>query len=391
MTGGSSTRVAAALPKADDRADYIWSITRSDLGEYRAHVTDYVNFQVLEASSDQLDLFELAGWEQGLWFVCTVVNLAAFAFWVVYIFEIIQAEVDALRAQQEAAAEEGVVAYKNLLGPGQNMSHVPGADVEGGEITTVADQVKLTPGGADDAVVLAAYFWMPGLLLLLVVLACGGLKGLLPYLAGWVVVAGCQGRGIRVRGINQPPCAMDSQGWWRWWFVVTYSYLAALLWMFRPVEDSPYLLMGADIDHLDTSLGVEADEDAVEYPSSSSGGGGGGANGGPLGYPRAGGRSVEMTGHSGSPAGGNNSSQLGAKPGTLSAMAAGVGTAAGSALVGDLPLTLPAIRTSLGGGRPEAAAAGQQQQQQQPPRWSLGDEDELHEIKLHNLSPQKRD
>lgn len=30
----------------------------------------------------------------------------------------------------QAAAEEGVVAYKNLLGPGQNMSHVPGADVE---------------------------------------------------------------------------------------------------------------------------------------------------------------------------------------------------------------------------------------------------------------------
>jgi hypothetical protein len=139
---------------------------------------------------------------------------------------------------------------------------------------------------------------------------------------------------------------------------------------------------------------------------------------------------VELTG----PLGGNRGSQLGGKAGGLSATAgdssgggrdqggsrqqgsssssggngllplsssardlksnpAGVGTAAGSSLVGEVPLTLPAIRTSLGGGRPDTASAGQQQQQQQQqaPRWSLGDDDELHEIKLHNLSPQKRD
>lgn len=41
-----------------------------------------------------------------------------------------------------AAAEEGVVAYKNLLGPRQNMSHIPGADVEAQEITTVADMLN---------------------------------------------------------------------------------------------------------------------------------------------------------------------------------------------------------------------------------------------------------
>jgi hypothetical protein len=34
------------------------------------------------------------------------------------------------------------VAYKNLLGPNQNMSHVPGADVEAQEINTVADMVN---------------------------------------------------------------------------------------------------------------------------------------------------------------------------------------------------------------------------------------------------------
>eukprot|EP00878_Enallax_costatus_P025544 GHUV01027331.1.p2 GENE.GHUV01027331.1~~GHUV01027331.1.p2 ORF type:complete len:103 (+),score=28.76 GHUV01027331.1:109-417(+) len=41
-----------------------------------------------------------------------------------------------------AAAEDGVVAYKNLLGPGQNMSHIAGADVEAQEITTVADMLN---------------------------------------------------------------------------------------------------------------------------------------------------------------------------------------------------------------------------------------------------------
>ena len=43
----------------------------------------------------------------------------------------------------QAAAEEGMVAYKNLLGPGHNMSHVPGADVEAQEINTVAGEILL--------------------------------------------------------------------------------------------------------------------------------------------------------------------------------------------------------------------------------------------------------
>ena len=58
-------------------------------------------FQVLEATTNQLQLFELAAWEQGLWFVCAFLNLASYGFWVVYMFEIIQVEVDAIKAQQE--------------------------------------------------------------------------------------------------------------------------------------------------------------------------------------------------------------------------------------------------------------------------------------------------
>jgi hypothetical protein len=64
-------------------------------------VTQYINFQLLEATTDQLDVLDMAGWEAGLFAVCTFANVAAFLFWVVYIFEIIQMEVDALRAQQE--------------------------------------------------------------------------------------------------------------------------------------------------------------------------------------------------------------------------------------------------------------------------------------------------
>jgi hypothetical protein len=66
-------------------------------------VTQYINFQLLEATTDQLDVLDMAGWEAGLFAVCTFANVAAFLFWVVYIFEIIQMEVDALRAQQEVS------------------------------------------------------------------------------------------------------------------------------------------------------------------------------------------------------------------------------------------------------------------------------------------------
>jgi hypothetical protein len=67
----------------------------------RTQITDYINFHVFESTTDQIRLLEMAGWEQGLWFVCTFLNLAAFGFWVVYMFEIIQVEVDAIKAQQE--------------------------------------------------------------------------------------------------------------------------------------------------------------------------------------------------------------------------------------------------------------------------------------------------
>ncbi len=41
-----------------------------------------------------------------------------------------------------ALAEEGVTYYKNLLPAGQNISHIPGADVEAQEFQTVADRLN---------------------------------------------------------------------------------------------------------------------------------------------------------------------------------------------------------------------------------------------------------
>jgi hypothetical protein len=201
-------------------------------------------------------------------------------------------------------------------------------------------------------------------------------------------------------------------------FLVVLGFLAALLWLFRPQQDSPYLLMGEDVEHLDTSLGV--DDDAAEYAvdRDSSGanpasrhsdyteqgmrqarnGFGGSSSGvelagmGAAAKRRSDGRSnVSNTG--------NNSVSF-----TLEGDGDGVSgwrDQTGAGAVTDLPeVRLPAIRTSLPGPT--------QQQRQQPPagpaaaatapagangagaQWSLGDDDELHEITLHGSSPQKK-
>jgi hypothetical protein len=63
----------------------------------------------------------MAGWEQGLWFICTFLNLAAFGFWVVYMFEIIQVEVDAIKAQQEVRGVPGCVWCERGVNTGTGM------------------------------------------------------------------------------------------------------------------------------------------------------------------------------------------------------------------------------------------------------------------------------
>jgi hypothetical protein len=52
-------------------------------------------------------------------------------------------------------------------------------------------------------------------------------------------------------------------------FLVQLAFLATLLWIFKPVEDSPYLMIGGSLEdtdalgmgHLDTALGVSDDEE----------------------------------------------------------------------------------------------------------------------------------
>lgn len=193
-------------------------------------------------------------------------------------------------------------------------------------------------------------------------------------------------------------------------FMVVAGFLAALLWLFRPAEDSPYLLMGDGLDTLDTALGVDdEDEDGMRTPQrihvgdSSSGGGGG--------------RAVEMMAAGGSggthmggfnskgPAGGllngsSSSSDRGANRDQQQQGVGGVGvgvggsssrpgSSAGGAVVPPLspPVNLPAIKTSAGGGStstPAPVAAPPQPPAAAPAaNFSLGgDDDELHEIQL---------
>lgn len=200
-------------------------------------------------------------------------------------------------------------------------------------------------------------------------------------------------------------------------FVIVMAFLGALLWLFRPAEDSPYLLMGDGVDTLDTALGVDDDEDALEASR---------IDEGPLDRfvpnSRGTGRAVEMMSSAPGGAGGFTKfsrAENGTGAGAAAGMAnggdrganrdqwqqqqppAGLGGSSrpGSSAGGDLspPVSLPAIKTSTGGGS-NAAAIANGSSQQQPgagaaAKFSLGDDDEeLHEIQLDSAkAPDKKD
>jgi hypothetical protein len=192
-------------------------------------------------------------------------------------------------------------------------------------------------------------------------------------------------------------------------FLVVFGFLAALLWLFRPQQDSPYLLMGEDVEHLDTSLGV--DDDAAEFAGENGANGvrqrdeqrrnvfAGRDGGSSSGVELAGMGAAAKGGNEGGVSNGGNNVRFTLDGDGVSCGRdqSGAGAAASAA---DLPeVRLPAIRTSI----PGPAQQQQQQQRQQPqaaaaakaangagPQWSLGDDDELHEITLHGSSPQKK-
>jgi len=199
-------------------------------------------------------------------------------------------------------------------------------------------------------------------------------------------------------------------------FVIVMAFLGALLWLFRPAEDSPYLLMGEGVDTLDTALGVDDDEDALEAPR---------IDEGPLDrfVPNSRtGRAVEMMSSAPGGAGGftkvsraGNGASAGAAAGMANGgdrganrdqrrqqqppAALGGSSRPGSGAGGDLspPVSLPAIKTSTGGGSNAPAVANGSSHQQlgagAAAKFSLGDDDEeLHEIQLDSAkAPDKTD
>lgn len=204
-------------------------------------------------------------------------------------------------------------------------------------------------------------------------------------------------------------------------FAVMFGFLAALLVLFRPVEDSPYLLMGGDMDmvgQLDTELGVEQQQEndggpvAGAWGRAGAGGvelaaarlgtsakpvtaavlGGGERDRGGGRDQSGGGSGLPVSAHARDGFGGGGGRGSGSTPPTPAARPAALTAAAAAATAGggssstsltDLPVRPPAIRTSIA-GPPPAPAAGAA-----APRWSLG-EDELQEISLsHGQSPPK--
>ena len=185
------------------------------------------------------------------------------------------------------------------------------------------------------------------------------------------------------------------------------------------LQDSPYLLMGDGVGDLDTALGVEDDDLAeAEYTTAAPVQTGTVGAGSSSAVRPDSGVAVEMTGvfkgkdygaaangpvgalsssrgdpwgrSTGTDQGGGASPRISRLPVSNSARElAHPGTPAATG-VGDVPLSLPAIRTSF-----QAPSGPSNSSQRQPAvaTFSLGDEDELQEIKLRSphKSPSKRD
>lgn len=56
---------------------------------YRAHTPHPPFPQFTDAVSDDVDVLSMAPWEQALWFVCTLLNMACLMLAWVYAFDII--------------------------------------------------------------------------------------------------------------------------------------------------------------------------------------------------------------------------------------------------------------------------------------------------------------
>lgn len=263
-------------------------ITRADMGAHKPKVygipiilfvtgvvTDVIYLKFTDSVSDEVDFLSMAPWEQALWFVCTLLNVACLMLAWVYSFDIIAQETEALEAQEaankrttgagaaqaapdgrpleaegaaphaaapteldEELGRAGVVVYKTLMSGGQNASHIAGADSDAQEFETVADKLNFEIKKK----LYKRFSFGVGAYLVATMCAL-----LLPIYMNIVV----QGVIVFLQ------------------FVVQWGFFAALVWIFRPVEDSPYLMIGTSLEHaeelgvtdLGTALGVEDDDD----------------------------------------------------------------------------------------------------------------------------------
>ncbi|KAI8474672.1 MAG: hypothetical protein J3K34DRAFT_491757 [Monoraphidium minutum] len=398
-------------------------ITRADMGAHAAKVyaipsillvtgvvTDVIYFKFTDSASDEVDFLAMAPWEEALWFVCTLLNLACLMLAWVYAFDIIAQEKEALEAQEalnkrggapapgagaaaapgeaagalphaaapsemdDALSREGVgAAYKQLLGAGQNASHVAGADVEAQEFETVADRLNFEIKKK----LYQRFAFGVGAYL---IATFGAL--MLPIYMNIVV----QGVIVFLQ------------------FLVQLIFMGALVWIFRPVEDSPYLMIGTSLEHADelgvadlgTALGLDDDDDDARAPDEARfrgalelgsvpprRGGGGGAK------PARGGAGNGGGGGSDARGGGRRDQGDGGGGG-----GGGLPLSSSAADLAAAPPGLAPVRTRPGAPAPAPAPAA-------AARFSLGDEDgdqgpggtrlgSLEEVRLNSLSPPRR-
>ncbi|GBF90051.1 hypothetical protein Rsub_02759 [Raphidocelis subcapitata] len=360
-----------------------FSITRADMGAHKAKVygipavilvtgivTDVIYFQFTDSTSDDVDFLAMAPWEGSLWFVCTLLNVACLILAWVYAFDIIGQETEALESQEaannrtdapagssaaaaaaapheaaanefdEALGREGITVYKQLGGAGAGLSaaHVAGADPEEAEFRTVADRINFEIKKK----LYKRFSFGVGAYLLATI---GAL--LLPVYMNVLV----QGLIVFLQ------------------FVVQWAFMAALVWIFRPVEDSPYLMVGTSAEHAAelgvADLGTALDDDRFDDEALAMELGAIGARA-PRKHAEAGTRAAAAGGGgSGDAGGGGRTDQGGSGGGRGPASQGGAAVAAAVPAAAIAPPPgLPPVRTRL----PAAAPAA--------PRFSLGDEDE---------------
>eukprot|EP00877_Chromochloris_zofingiensis_P006333 jgi/Chrzof1/1953/Cz10g27200.t1 len=383
-------------------------ITRTDMGEHKTKVigipavifitsviTDFIYFYFHDddTANDEVAFDRMMPWERALWFVCTLVNIAALMLCLVYIFDILQQESDAIEEQEAANArhvqptdvaeqathaaapadldpnlvEEGYVAYKNLLGPNQNISHISGADVEAHEFQTVADRLNFE---------VKRTLFLRFKIMVLVYLMATLCVYLLPVFINTVV----QSVIVFLH------------------FVVQLLFLAGLVWAFRPREDSPYLLIGTSMEDaeamgitdLDTELAMQENTGEEDGYGSSNGqhsaaragvNGTSGRDGVEL---QSGGLGRGKQQGGSSPAVGGNGDlrhqldQRGQQAGQSGVAGVSLPVSRSAA---ELPVSPPPANLTIRTSAPVA---------HESPKFSLDDDEDLHEIRLGSKSPQHR-